>query len=107
MDEIYQATDIFLLPSYREGFPKAALEAAATGQPLLMSDVPGCRDCIIEGFNGFLFKHGSIEEMESCLRQLIDLNNYKNFSKNSRQYVEENFSATYIANQYINLIKSY
>ena len=103
---LYRSTDIFLLPSYREGFPKAALEAAATGQPLLLSDVPGCRDCVVDGFNGFLFKKGSIEEMEACLEKLADLNDYQYFSKNSRQYVEENFSATYIANQYINLIKS-
>tara|TARA_B100000902_G_scaffold390201_1_gene438722 strand:- start:302 stop:1492 length:1191 start_codon:yes stop_codon:yes gene_type:complete len=104
---LYSATDIFLLPSYREGFPKAALEAAATGQPLLMSDVPGCRDCIEEGFNGFLFKKGSIDEMESYLEKISALNNYQYFSINSRQYVESNFSATHIANQYINLIKSY
>ena len=106
MGEIYRATDIFLLPSYREGFPKAALEAAATGQPLLMSDVPGCRDCVVEGFNGFLFKKGSIEEMEACLEKLTDLNDYQYFSKNSRQYVEENFSATDIANQYITLTQT-
>jgi glycosyltransferase involved in cell wall biosynthesis len=106
MGEIYRATDIFLLPSYREGFPKAALEAAATGQPLLMSDVPGCRDCVVEGFNGFLFKQGSIEEMETCLKKFLDLNNYKYFSENSREYVERNFSAAYIANQYINLIQT-
>ena len=106
MSDLYRATDIFLLPSYREGFPKAALEAAATGQPLLMSNVPGCRDCVVEGLNGFLFKKGSIEEMESCLEKLADANNYQYFSKNSRQYVEENFSAIYIANKYINLMQS-
>ena len=104
MFELYRATDIFLLPSYREGFPKAALEAAATGQPLLMSDVPGCRDCIIEGFNGFLFKNGDIEEMELQLLKISDKNNLKSFSKNSRKHVEKNYSATYIANQYIELI---
>lgn len=106
MIEIYKSTDIFLLPSYREGFPKAALEAAATGQPLIMSDVPGCRDCIIDGFNGFLFKRGSIEEMESCLIKITNSYSYQYFSENSRAYVEDNFSATYIANQYIDLIQS-
>ncbi len=40
MFEYIELTDI-LLPSYREGFPKAAMEAAAMGQPLLMSNVPG------------------------------------------------------------------
>ena len=106
MFELYRATDIFLLPSYREGFPKAAIEAAATGQPLLMSDVPGCRDCIIEGFNGFLFKKGDIEEMELQLLKISGKNNLKSFSKNSRKHVEKNYSAMYIANQYIELISA-
>ena len=106
MFELYKATDIFLLPSYREGFPKAALEAAATGQPLLMSDVPGCRDCIEDGFNGFLFEQGNIESMEKCLEKFLDLRNYKYFSENSRRHVEKNFSSTYIASCYINLIQS-
>jgi glycosyltransferase involved in cell wall biosynthesis len=104
MFELYRATDIFLLPSYREGFPKAAMEAAAMGQPLLMSNVPGCRDCIIDGLNGFLFKNGDIEEMELQLLKISDKNKLEYFSKNSRKHVEENFSATYIANQYIDVI---
>ncbi len=104
MFELYRATDIFLLPSYREGFPKAAMEAAAMGQPLLMSNVPGCRDCIIDGLNGFLFENGDIEEMELQLLKISDKNKLEYFSKNSRKHVEENFSATYIANQYIDLI---
>ena len=106
MFELYKSTDIFLLPSYREGFPKAALEAAATGQPLLMSDVPGCRDCIEDGFNGFLFEQGNIESMEACLEKFSDLRDYKYFSENSRRHVEKNFSSTYIASCYINLIQS-
>jgi glycosyltransferase involved in cell wall biosynthesis len=106
MYKLYKATDIFLLPSYREGFPKAALEAAATGQPLLMSDVPGCRDCVENGFNGFLFELGNINSMEACLEKISDLNNYKYFSENSRHYVEKNFSSTYISSCYIDLIQS-
>lgn len=106
MFELYKATDIFLLPSYREGFPKAALEAAATGQPLLMSNVPGCRDCIIDGFNGFLFKRGSIDGMEKSLEKISDYKSYKIFSKNSREHIEKNFSAQYIASCYIKVIQS-
>lgn len=106
MAELYKATDIFLLPSYREGFPKAAIEAAASGQPLLMSDVPGCRDCIINGFNGFLFQHGNIQDMESKLKKISVKSDFEYYSKNSRRYVEENYSATFIANQYLKLFSS-
>jgi len=106
MAELYKVTDIFLLPSYREGFPKAAIEAAAMGHPLIMSNVPGCRDCIIDGFNGFLFKSGDIDEMESQLLKLSDRAQFEYLSKNSRKHVEKNYSAENIANQYIQLFQS-
>lgn len=45
---------IVCLPSYREGMPKALLEAAAAGRPIVTTDVPGCRDCVEEGRTGLL-----------------------------------------------------
>ena len=48
------AADCVVLPSYREGLPRTLLEAAAMGRPMIASDVPGCRDVVEEGRNGFL-----------------------------------------------------
>ncbi len=47
-------SSVFVLPSYREGTPRTALEAMATGRPLVMADSPGCRETVMEGENGFL-----------------------------------------------------
>lgn len=46
--------DVFVLPSYREGLPRATLEAMAMGKPVISTDVPGCRETVVEGVNGYL-----------------------------------------------------
>lgn len=45
---------VFVLPSYREGLPRSTQEAMATGRPIITTDVPGCRDTVVDGLNGFL-----------------------------------------------------
>lgn len=45
---------VFVLPSYREGFPRATQEAMAIGRPIITTDVPGCRETVTDGVNGFL-----------------------------------------------------
>lgn len=49
------ACSVFVLPSYyREGIPRTALEAMATGRPIVTTDAPGCRETVVEGESGFL-----------------------------------------------------
>lgn len=45
---------VFVLPSYREGVPRSTQEAMAMGRPVITTDVPGCRETVIDGVNGFL-----------------------------------------------------
>lgn len=47
-------SSVFILPSYREGVPRSTQEAMAIGRPIITTDVPGCRDTVIDGVNGFL-----------------------------------------------------
>ncbi|SDH69971.1 glycosyltransferase family 4 protein [Roseospirillum parvum] len=51
---VWRASHVAVLPSYREGMPKALLEAAACGRPLIATDVPGCRALVEDGVNGLL-----------------------------------------------------
>ena len=46
--------DFVVLPSYREGLSRVLLEAAASGRPIVTTDVPGCRDIVGDGINGYL-----------------------------------------------------
>lgn len=48
------AANCVVLPSYREGTPRTLLEAAAMTRPLVASDVPGCREVVVDGYNGYL-----------------------------------------------------
>jgi glycosyltransferase involved in cell wall biosynthesis len=54
VERLYAAMDVFVLPSHREGFPRAAMEAAATGLPIVATDVRGCRQVVADGVTGLL-----------------------------------------------------
>nr|MBA2532845.1 glycosyltransferase [Nocardioidaceae bacterium] len=54
MPVIYAASDFFVLASHREGFPRAAMEAAAMGLPIVATDVRGCRQVVQHGVTGLL-----------------------------------------------------
>lgn len=66
----YQASDIGVLPSYREGLPKSLVEAASCGLPLVTTDVPGCRDVIEDGVSGFLVPPKAPEPLAKALASL-------------------------------------
>jgi len=54
VDALYSGMDLFVLPSHREGFPRAAMEAAASGLPVIATDVRGCRQVVGPGVTGLL-----------------------------------------------------
>lgn len=64
--------DVFVLPSYREGFPRAIMEAAATGLPVVATDVIGCRSAVIDGKTGLLVPTKNPQALADCICKLID-----------------------------------
>ena len=67
------AADCIVLPSYREGLPRSLLEGAAMARPLIASDVPGCRDVVEDGVNGFLCEVGSAESLAAAMERMLAL----------------------------------
>jgi glycosyltransferase involved in cell wall biosynthesis len=65
------AADAVILPSYREGMPRALLEAAAMARPLLASDVPGCREIARDQQNGLLFEARSEQAIADAIERFI------------------------------------
>lgn len=56
-------SSVFVLPSYREGLPRSTQEAMAMGRPIITTDVPGCRETVIDGYNGFLVKRWDVDDL--------------------------------------------
>lgn len=72
IDEVIALADIVVLPSYREGTPRVLLEAAAMGKPLVATDVPGCREVVVHGQNGFLVPVENPQRLAEAISQLLD-----------------------------------
>ncbi len=62
--------DIFVFPSYREGFGVSIMEAQAMGVPVISSDITGCNEIITEGYNGLLIPSRSLQELQKAMEQL-------------------------------------
>ena len=62
---------VYVLPSYREGTPRTVLEAMAMGRPVITTDVPGCRETVINGKNGLLVKACSSEELAIAMELFV------------------------------------
>jgi glycosyltransferase involved in cell wall biosynthesis len=71
MPKVFESAHIVCLPSYREGLPKALLEAMAAGKPIVTTDVPGCKDVVSEGVNGMLVPARDPEALATALGKLI------------------------------------
>jgi len=56
VEQLYAAMDLYVLASFREGFPRSAMEAAAMGLPLVVTDIRGCRQVVDDEVNGLLVK---------------------------------------------------
>ena len=73
MPEAYMAAaDMLCLPSYREGFGSVVIEAAAVGVPAIASRIYGITDAVVDGETGLLHEPRDIEEIKSCMQQLIE-----------------------------------
>ncbi len=66
------ASDVFLLVSNWEGFPRSILEAMREGLPVIASDVGGCNESVVDGETGFLVPKGDAEALRKRLRELVE-----------------------------------
>jgi len=64
---------VLVLPSYREGMPRTVLEAASMGRPAIVTDVPGCRQAVVDGETGWLCQVKSADSLVACMEDCLAL----------------------------------
>ena len=64
--------DVFVLPSWREGLPRSAIEAAASGLPLVLTDIRGCREVVRDGVEGFLVPVRDPRRLADAIVRLLE-----------------------------------
>lgn len=72
VQEYIAKSNVFVLPSYREGVPKSTQEAMAMGKVILTTDVPGCKETVVDGLNGFIVPVFSTHELVEKMIYLIE-----------------------------------
>lgn len=97
METVLAETDIACLPSYREGLPRALLEALAAGLPIVTTDANGCRDMVEEGRNGALVPVGDAEALAAAIERICgDGDLRREMGAVSRGLAEREFSSARI-----------
>lgn len=92
MIEVYQNSDIVVLPSYREGMPTVLIEACAVGKPIVTTDAIGCKECVEEGLNGYKVSVKSVVELADAIEKLINSpNDRERMGLYSRKKAESEF----------------
>ncbi|MDX1472378.1 MAG: glycosyltransferase family 4 protein, partial [Flavobacteriaceae bacterium] len=85
-------SSVFVLPSYREGFPRSTQEAMAVGRAVITTDAPGCRDTVIDGVNGFIVPvRDSLALTEAMLKFIHSPDLAGSMGRESRRLAEKMF----------------
>lgn len=104
IESVLKETHIICLPSYREGLPKALIEGAAFGLPIVTTDTVGCRDVVEDGVNGFLVPIKNVDELVNKLSLLIKNKTLrKKMGRESHKLALSKFSSSIINAQTLKL----
>ena len=100
------AASAVVLPSYREGLPRSLLEAGAMARPLIATDVPGCRDVVEEGVNGYLCRARDARSLAQAMRRFADLPPAERLAMGDagRRKVQERFSEEFVVRAYLDVL---
>lgn len=96
-----------LMASYHEGMSNVLLETAATGRPVIASNIPGCREIFDEGITGIGFKPKNTKDLIRAIEQFLSLprETCAKMGKAAREKVEKSFDRNIVVNEYLKHIE--
>lgn len=108
----FAMADVFILPSYREGFPNVVLQAGAMELPSIVTDINGSNEIIIDGYNGLIIESQNENELFNAIEKFIlDMNLRINKKQKIRENIIQKFNQkevwTATINEYYTIINEY
>jgi len=103
---LLRASDVFILPSHREGLPRSIIEAMAMEKPIIATNIRGCREEVFNNENGFLVEKCNVDELTFSMKEMImNTDMVQQFGMRSREIVEELFDEENVLKKQIMLFK--
>ena len=107
-ERVLNAGDVFVLPTYREGFGSSVLEAACIGLPSICSDAYGVLDAYVDGETGLQCKVGDVESLYQCMKKMHDNPELRmEMGRKSRERALKQFNVHPISDAWFNFYKSF
>ena len=99
----YKDCDAVVIASYHEGMSNVLLEAAATGRPVLATNIPGCKEAVEDNMTGLLFASRSAEALESVIEYFLSLSveRRETMGRAARTKMEQEFNRKHVVESYI------
>ena len=102
--KLFSRSSIICLPSYREGFPKTLMEAAAAKRAVITTDVPGCKDAVIVNKTGLIVPVKDSNSLAEAIQVLIlNPSKRKKMGREGRKLAEKEFDIKNIVLENINI----
>ena len=105
--QLFNAGDVFCLPSYREGFGMSVIEASSTGLAAIVSDAYGLRDSIIPEVTGLVCKTQDVASLYYQMKYLMEHPSYmKLLGENGREYIQRSFNQADVSKAWVDFYKT-
>jgi glycosyltransferase involved in cell wall biosynthesis len=103
---VINAADCVILPSYREGVPRTLIEAASLGKPIITTNVPGCKETVLDNYNGFLCNVKDPKDLAEKMKVMVTVGEpmLRRMGENSRKLAVEKFDVNIVIRKYEQVI---